>query len=157
MLFPTISFAIFFLIVFNGHWLLMRRNTAWKVFILAASWFYYAYWDWRFLGLLILYTVVNYYLALASYRSGTPPKRRWVTLAIMFNLVLLGIFKYYNFFTLSAYAACNWVGLKCPLPLLDIALPIGISFFTFQAMSYVIDIHRGLLEPARSLLDFAIY
>ncbi|MCX6997540.1 MAG: MBOAT family protein [Kiritimatiellaeota bacterium] len=157
MLFPTLAFAVFFLIVFCGHWLLIRHAVAWKLFILAASWFFYAYWDWRFLGLLILYTVVNYSLALASYQSGTPPRRRWVALAIVFNLSLLGFFKYYGFFTVSAYAVCGWVGLRCPLPLLDVVLPIGISFFTFQAISYVIDVHRGLIEPAHSVIDFAIY
>ncbi|MDD5677379.1 MAG: MBOAT family protein [Kiritimatiellae bacterium] len=157
MLFPTLSFAIFFLIVFSGYWLLIRRGVIWKLFILAASWFFYAFWDWRFLGLLILYTIVNYYLSLASYRSGRPPKRRWVVLAVIFNLSLLGVFKYYSFFTLSAYAVCNWAGVRCPLPLLYITLPIGISFFTFQAISYVVDVHRGLIKPANSILDFAIY
>jgi len=157
MLFPTITFAVFFFIVFFGHWLLLQRRLAWKLFIVSASWFFYAYWDWRFLGLLILYTVVNYGLSVGSFRSGDPPKRRWVAAAIAFNLLLLGVFKYYNFFTLSTYQVCHWVGVPCSLPLISIALPIGISFFTFQAMSYVVDVHRGIIQPADSLLDFAIY
>ena len=157
MLFPTLAFAVFLLIVFCAHWALVRYPWPWKLFILGASWFFYAYWDWRFLGLLALYTVVNHGLALGSYHSGTPPHRRWVAAAVAFNLGLLGFFKYYGFFTLSAYAVCGRLGLACPLPLLDVILPIGISFFTFQAISYVVDVHRGLIEPAHSVVDFAIY
>ena len=157
MLFPTLAFAIYLLIVFCGHWLLVQRPWPWKLFILGASWFFYGYWDWRFLGLLALYTVVNHRLALASFRSGTPPQRRWLVLALAFNLGLLGFFKYYGFFTLSAYAVCAKLGVTCPLPLLDVVLPIGISFFTFQAMSYVMDVHRRVIEPAKYLVDFAIY
>ena len=157
MLFPTLSFAFFFLIVFCGHWLLLQRQMVWKFFILAASWTFYAFWDWRFLGLLILYTVVNYYLAQASYRSGTPPKKRWVVLALTFNLLLLGVFKYYKFFVENAFPVCHALGVPWLLPLTSVALPIGISFFTFQAMSYVVDVYRGQLKPAQTLLDFAIY
>jgi D-alanyl-lipoteichoic acid acyltransferase DltB (MBOAT superfamily) len=157
MLFPTLGFAIFFLLVFCGHWLLLPRLWLWKFFILGVSWFFYAYWDWRFLSLLILYTVVNHRLALASFRSGSPPQKRWVVLAIIFNLGLLGFFKYYGFFTMSMYALCAKLGVTCSLPLLDIVLPIGISFFTFQAMSYTIDVHRRVIEPAHNLIDFAIY
>lgn len=157
MLFPTLVFAIFFLFVFCGHWLLVQRPWPWKLFILGVSWFFYAFWDWRFLGLLVLYTAVNHRLALASFRSGTPPQKRWVTLAIIFNLGLLGFFKYYGFFTMSAYVLCAKLGVNCSLPLLDIVLPIGISFFTFQAMSYTIDVHRRVIEPAHNMIDFAIY
>ena len=157
MLFPTLAFGIFFLLVFCGHWLLVRYQLPWKIFILGVSWFFYACWDWRFLGLLILYTVVNHCLALAASRCGTPPDKRWMIMAVIFNIGLLGFFKYYGFFTISAYAACARLGLACPLPLLDFVLPVGISFITFRAISYVIDVHRHVIEPAHSLVDFAIY
>ncbi len=158
MLFPTISFAIFFLIVYGGHRVLLSHPSAWKLFILAASYFFYAWWDWRFVGLLMLSSVVNHATARRIHRLEDQRLRRlFLVVALIFNLGTLGFFKYYGFFTIQVYTAFSHVGYTPSLPLLDIILPVGISFFTFQAMSYVIDIYRRILEPTRSLLDFAVY
>ncbi len=159
MLFPTTAFAVFFLVVFVLHWTLVTRPAAWKWFVLASSWFFYGFWDWRFVGLLALSTILNHALAVAMGPAGTPrPRRFWMACAVVFNLGMLGYFKYYQFFNLEiAYPVFAALGLENPLPYADIILPVGISFFTFQAMSYVIDVYRGVLPPARSTLDFGIY
>ncbi|MCX7819523.1 MAG: MBOAT family protein [Kiritimatiellae bacterium] len=158
MLFPTLTFAVFFAIVFAGHWWLIGRPTARKWFLLAASYVFYGWWDWRFLGLIAGSSVVNHAIARALARSPSPGRRRaWVALATAANLLALGFFKYYGFFVVNAYALCARLGWPCSLPLLDVVLPVGISFFTFQAMSYVFDVAAGRIPPAASLLDFALY
>lgn len=158
MLFPTIVFALFFLLVYAGHRALLDHPACWKAFILAASYVFYGYWDWRFIGLIAASSVFNHACALLMDRRASTRWRRLILiLSIGFNLGTLGFFKYYGFFVLQIYAACARLGISCSLPLLDIILPVGISFFTFQAMSYVIDIYRGELRPTKSLLDFAVY
>jgi alginate O-acetyltransferase complex protein AlgI len=158
MLFPTTAFAIFFLFVFAGNWLLAGRGRAWKAFMLVASYGFYGYWNWRFVGLLGASTVLNHAAALGVERSASPTGRRfWLGLAIGFNLGALAFFKYYGFFVQTTYRVCLSLGVPCSLPLLDIVLPVGISFFTFQALSYVFDVFRGELAPAESTLDFGVY
>jgi len=158
MLFPTIVFAIFFLVVFAGNWLLMKRPSAWKLFMLAASYFFYGYWDWRFLGLIGISTVINHLCAVGISRQESSGTRRLLLiLAIVFNFGSLGFFKYYDFFVMQVYQICHGFGITCSIPLLSIILPVGISFFTFQAMTYVIDVYRRQLEPAPHLIDFAVY
>ncbi|WP_239372341.1 MBOAT family protein [Frankia sp. Cj5] len=153
MLFPTIEFAAFFTAVMAGSWLLMPHPRRWKLFILGASYFFYAYADKRFVVLLIASTAVNQTAALALARW---PDRRILTATIACDLSLLGWFKYYGFFALSVDRMLNRIGLPAPLPLLQVALPVGISFFTFQAMSYAIDVQRGHIRPAKTI-DFAVY
>jgi alginate O-acetyltransferase complex protein AlgI len=158
MLFPTVVFAVFFGIVYAGHWALHARPAAWKAFLLAASYLFYGWWDARFLVLIAASTLINHAAAVAGARTAEPRRRRIITaIAVVLNLVGLGFFKYYGFFVQSAYALCARIGLPCRLPLLDIILPVGISFFTFQALSYVLDVHRGRLPPARSAVDFGLY
>ncbi len=158
MLFPTVTFAVFFALVYAGHWLLHRRPLTWKWFLLATSYVFYGYWDWRFLFLIGASTIVNHGFALAMDRTAAPGRRRALVLAaVAANLIALGFFKYYGFFVVNAYAFCAALGVACPFPLLDVVLPVGISFFTFQAMSYVIDVHRRVIRPAGSCLDFAVY
>ncbi|MBU4460488.1 MAG: MBOAT family protein, partial [Verrucomicrobia bacterium] len=130
----------------------------WKGFLLAASYVFYGYWDWRFLLLIGGSSVVNHAAAVAIAQSGSLRTRRaLVTGAVIANLAVLGFFKYYGFFVVNAYALCGTLGMPCPFPLLDVVLPVGISFFTFQAMSYTIDVHRKVIPPAASHLDFALY
>ncbi len=158
MLFPTTVFAVFFILVFIGSWLLVRHRTLWKIYLLLASYVFYGWWDWRFLFLIALCSIVNYGIAASLNRSENQRVRRWLLiLSIVFNLSVLGFFKYYKFFVLSAYTLLLKLHLPCSLPLLDIVLPVGISFFTFQAMSYVIDVYRREIPPASSLLDFSTY
>src|SRR4051812_16740894 len=125
--------------------------------MLAASYVFYGWWDWRFVGLIIGSTLVNQFFAEAIYRTTMDRARRallWAAVAA--NLGVLGYFKYYGFLVSSVEDAFDSVHLHLPLALLQVTLPVGISFFTFQALSYVIDIYRKELRPA-PLLDFAVY
>ncbi len=157
MIFPTIQFAVFFLVVFTLSWLLMQKQALWKPFILAASYVFYGYTDARFVLLLFGSTVFNQVMAEALFRARAPGARKALGIvAVGGNLAALGWFKYYNFFLDSVTSLFDKVGWVPPLPLLQVALPVGISFFTFQALSYVIDVKRGAIEPAKPI-DFAVY
>ena len=152
MLFPTFTFAVFFAVVLPLSWALRGRATAWKILILTASAVFYGYWDWRFLGLLALMILVNEVAAVAVHRQPEPARRKRLTgTAVVFDLAVLGVFKYYGFFVSSLEDSFGLEG-----PALDIVLPVGVSFFTFQAISYVVDVHRQEATPA-PLLDFAVY
>ena len=158
MLFPTVQFAIFFCVVLTASWALMPHPKAWKPFILTASYVFYAAANWRFCALLAALTIANQVAARLIHRVRDDPRRskQIMAAAIVIDLGVLGIFKYYGFFVEDIGDLLDAAGLGLPLPLLSLALPIGVSFFTFQAISYVVDVRRGLLPPA-SLLDFAIY
>ncbi|WGM30479.1 MBOAT family protein [Brevundimonas sp. NIBR11] len=154
MLFPTLAFGVFFLFVYFTAWSLDRENGRRKLFLLLASWFFYAQWDWRFVGLLIASAVLNWGVAVLINRSDEQAKRKWlVGLGVACNLLILGFFKYYGFFVEQAGDLLTRFGWERDLPLLQIVLPVGISFFTFQGISYVVDVHRGKTPVARSLLD----
>jgi D-alanyl-lipoteichoic acid acyltransferase DltB (MBOAT superfamily) len=158
MLFPTITFAVFFLLVFIGNWLFMPRQRVWKPFMLVVSLVFYAWWDWRFVLLLALSAVANQFFArwIAGMRPGSPSARWALVAAVAANLGVLAWFKYYGFFVTSAVNFLDALNLNADLPLLRIVLPLGISFLTFRVLSYVVDVYRGSLRPA-SLLDFAVY
>jgi alginate O-acetyltransferase complex protein AlgI len=158
VLFPTVQFAIFFCVVLTASWALMPHPRAWKPFILTASYVFYAAANWRFCALLAALTIANQVAARLIHRARDDPRRSKAILAAatVVDLGVLGVFKYYGFFVEDIGDLLDTVGLGLPLPLLSLALPIGVSFFTFQAISYVVDVRRRLLAPA-SLLDFAIY
>ncbi len=154
MLFPTLAFAVFFLFVYLVSWSLDRENGRRKLFLLLASWFFYAQWDWRFVGLLIASAVLNWGVAALIVRSDQAGRRKlWVGLGVAANLTILGFFKYYGFFVEQAVDLLAQFGWERDLPLLQVVLPVGISFFTFQGVSYVVDVYRGKTAPAESLLD----
>ena len=154
MLFPTMIFGLFFLFVFITAWSLDRENGRRKAFLLLASWVFYGWWDWRFVALLIFSGTFNWAVAEWIDRSSTPRRRKaLVALAVVVDLGVLGVFKYYGFFIDQLGAALDMLGWIRDLPLLQIVLPVGISFFTFQAISYVVDVYKGTCEKARSLLD----
>ena len=157
MLFPTITFAIFFMVVLPISWLLMPRRRRWKLFMLAASYFFYGYWDWRFCFLIAASTIVNQILGrLIHDADDEKVKRRWLVLAIVLDLGALGFFKYFDFFVSSANNTLSGLGVDLSPALVSVVLPVGISFFTFQAISYVVDIYRGTFKPGR-LIDFAVF
>ncbi|MCY3786293.1 MAG: MBOAT family protein [bacterium] len=157
MLFPTFTFALFFMVVLTVGWLVPGRRAWWKLFMLAAGYFFYGYWDVRFVALIAASTVLNQTAAAWLARLRRPGARRAVvSIAVAANLASLGFFKYAGFFVDSAESALAGLGLAADLPLLNIILPVGISFFTFQAVSYVVDVYRGDSEPAKPL-DFAVY
>ena len=157
MLFPTVQFAIFFPIVLALSWVLMPKQRYWKPFILFASYVFYAAADPRFCLLLGGVTVVNQLAAVAIHASEDERRRKWITAAaVSFDLATLAVFKYYGFFAQNVDDLLNTWGLSPTAPLLSIALPVGVSFFTFQAISYVVDVKRRQFEPA-SLMDAGIY
>jgi alginate O-acetyltransferase complex protein AlgI len=157
MLFPSVQFAIFFPIVLAISWSLMSRPALWKPFILIASYVFYAAADPRFCFLLGGITIGNHLAARLIHSASSDRAKRWICgIAVALDLCTLGVFKYYSFFAQAIARVLNSVSLGMPLPLVTIALPVGISFFTFQAISYTVDVKRGLIEPAR-FLDTAVY
>jgi D-alanyl-lipoteichoic acid acyltransferase DltB (MBOAT superfamily) len=162
VLFPTVSFAVFFLIAFTVSWLLRPAYRLWLWVMTAISFWFYAYADPRFVWLLAFSIVWSWALGAATFRSLTPDggrtplSKNLVRAAVVVDLALLGWFKYYGFFVDSVRDALDSIGVGVTLPLLEIALPVGISFFTFHAISYVIDIGRGVIRPM-PLADFALY
>ena len=157
MLFPTVQFAIFFPVVLALSWALMSRARLWKPFILLASYVFYASASWRFCFLLAGITVGNQLAAVLISRTEDERRRKLLVAgAVALDLAALGVFKYYSFFAQQTSAVLGDIGLGVPFPLVTIALPVGISFFTFQAISYVVDVRRRVVEPA-SLLDAAVY
>ena len=157
MLFPTIEFALFFPLILALSWALMSRQLLWKPFIVVASYTFYAAADPRFCLLLGGITIGNQVAARLIAASDDERRRKRIcAAAVAGDLLTLGVFKYYAFFVADVGEVLDAVHLGLPLPLLTIALPIGVSFFTFQAITYVVDVKRGDAEPA-SLIDAAIY
>src|SRR3954463_3013367 len=155
MLFPTVEFALFFPVVLALSWLLMPRQALWKPFIIVASYVFYGYASWRFCLLLAAITLANQAGAKLIARTQVERARSAIlAVAVAFDLGVLAVFKYYAFFVENVDRALGPMSL--PLPLLTIALPVGVSFFTFQAISYAVDVKRRLVEPA-SMIDVAIY
>ncbi len=157
MLFPTATFAIFFLLVLPLSWLTMQHVHRWRPFMIAASYVFYSWWDWRFIVLLAGCTVWNQLLAVRIHRSPSAAQRKWLLIvALAGNLLVLGYFKYYDFFVSSTQNAAAAVGLDLPLEVKTIVLPVGISFYTFMAISYVVDTYRGDFVPT-TMEKFAVY
>src|SRR3712207_5706236 len=157
MLFPTVEFAIFFPVVLALSWLLMSRPPIWKPFVVAVSYLFYASANWKFCFLIAGVTIGNQIAARLVHRTEDERRRKWIVgAAVALDLLVLGTFKYYAFFVEDIDRVLGAASLSLPLPLLTIALPVGISFFTFQAISYVVDVKRRLIEPS-PLFDVAIY
>src|SRR5215210_5997104 len=157
MLFPTVQFALFFPLVLALSWALMPHQPLWKPFMIAASYAFYAAADPRFCLLLGGVTLLNHIAARLIHATADERRRRRIlAIAVTLDLGTLAVFKYFGFFVENAKHALDAVGLGLPLPLLSLALPVGVSFFTFQAISYVVDVKRRLVEPA-SLVDVAVY
>ncbi len=155
MLFTELRFAVFFAITAIGAWTL-RRNFARKLWLLFASYVFYAGWDPRFLALLLASTVGNFWVGrILAERAG--PRRVWLAAGIAGNLLLLSAFKYFAFFVASAADLLRLFGIHVPETTLQIVLPLGISFFTFQGISYLVDVARGKIGAARSPVDFALF
>jgi len=156
MLFNTLQFAYFFAALFPIYWLLPHRPR--NLLLLAASYYFYSCWDRRFLWLLFLSTAMDYACGLAVDRIEAPRKRKlFVALSMALNLGMLGYFKYYDFFADTLQLALDRAGWHVSLWHLKVLLPIGISFYTFQSMSYVIDVYRRDIAPTRNFFDFAAF
>ncbi|HUI34921.1 MAG TPA: MBOAT family protein [Stellaceae bacterium] len=158
MLFPTLDFLLFFLVVAAALALLDRRFTAKKAMLVGASYFFYAQWDWRFCFLLAGSTAISFVCGLSIGGSRNPVTRRRVLIVgVTLHLLILGIFKYLDFLVGSANQLAHLLGLQHELPFVEILLPVGISFFTFHGISYVTDVYRGDVDVCRSPLDMALY
>jgi alginate O-acetyltransferase complex protein AlgI len=156
VLFNSWLFPPFLLVVLGLYYALGRRGQ--NAMLLVASYAFYACWDWRFLGLLLVSTAVDWTLANLIAREPTRAgAKRWVAASVTINLCFLGFFKYFNFFVDSADALLRAVGLAGFERHLDVVLPVGISFYTFQSISYIVDVYRGEVAPARNPLDFALF
>ncbi len=158
MVFSEPRFLVFFLLVFGVHWLL-RANDHRKFLLLAASLFFYGSWDVRFLALILGCATVDFFVArqIGRARARGERGRGWLFVSLGYDLGTLAFFKYFNFFAASGATFLQWLGLPVGEVTLSIVLPVGISFFTFQAMSYTIDVYRGQLEPAPRYLDFLLF
>lgn len=156
MLFNSFIFWAFFALVFALYWKLSQR---WQnLLLLIASYIFYGYWDWRFLFLLAASTTVDFVAGLGLGRADRPGLRRvYLTLSALTNLGALGFFKYYDFFATEFARLLHSVGIQTDVSLLRIILPVGISFYTFQSLSYTIDVYRRGMQPIHSFTDFALY
>ena len=161
MLFNSIEFLVFLPIVFAFYWLLHKQLRWQNAFVVAASYLFYGWWDWRFLLLIAFTTLCSYGSGLAignkqnnpSAKGPSPKFYLWAN--IVLNLLILGLFKYYDFFTQSFANA--FLGGNADRILLHLVLPVGISFYTFQALSYSIDVYRGTIKPTRDIVAFFAY
>jgi alginate O-acetyltransferase complex protein AlgI len=156
MVFNSLHFLAFFPVVYALYRLLPHRGQNWM--LVAASYYFYAAWDWRFLGLLIGSTVVDYFVARYLGRTEQPGRRRAALIAsLVFNLGVLGFFKYFNFFAASLTQLFAWVGWRLDPITVNVVLPMGISFYTFMTISYVIDVYRREVQPTTNFIDFALF
>ncbi len=159
MLFNSLNFAIFLPIVFILYWFVFKKNLkAQNIVLLIASYFFYACWDWRFLFLLLFSTFLDYYTGIKMYEAVSQKmKKFWFWLSIIVNLGFLGFFKYFNFFSESFAEALSGVGLQVNPFTLNIILPVGISFYTFHGLSYVIDIYNNKIKPEKNFIDYSVF
>jgi len=157
MTFTTLTFLLFLALFFPLYWAL-RNRTAQNLLIVAGSYFFYGWWDWRFCGLMLVSSLLDYFAGLALNHPTAPRQRRAILFTAMAgNISLLGFFKYFNFFAESLQAAAAGLGWKLDLPVLHVVLPVGISFYTFQTMSYTIDVYRGKLRATGRIVEYLAY
>jgi alginate O-acetyltransferase complex protein AlgI len=158
MLFNSLQFVVFLVVVY-GLYLLLQGRLQWQNrMLLVASYLFYGVWDYRFLSLLMFSTFIDYWMA--RLMDATPDqavRKRWLMVSIVVNLTILGFFKYFNFFADSAAGLLATFGMGASPFTLNIVLPVGISFYTFQSLAYTVDVYRRQVEPCRSLSNFALY
>jgi alginate O-acetyltransferase complex protein AlgI len=158
MLFNSYVFLFGFLPAVLAGWWLIPKKQGRLIFLTLASYFFYGWWDWRFVPLMLASSTADYIAgARIAESSSRSARRRWLIALLVFNLGLLGFFKYFDFFSTSLNGLARWLGQDLDLPLLKLILPIGISFYTFNSISYTIDVYRGRIAPAKSLLEFSAF
>lgn len=159
MLFNSIDFAVFLPIVFFIYWFLVEKNLRLQnLLIVLSSYFFYGLWDWRFLTLILFSTLVDYSVGLKLGSEANTTKRKlllWISIIV--NLGFLGVFKYYNFFLENFVSAFSFFGSKLNVSSLNVILPVGISFYTFQTLSYSIDVYKKRLEPTKDFFAFSAF
>lgn len=159
MLFNSIEFAIFLLVAIVVYWGVLKKHLATQnTFILAASYLFYGWWDWRFLSLIAFSTVVDYFCAIKIQKSDKEKtKKTYLVVSLFTNLGFLGFFKYFNFFAESFAEAFSLIGNPINAFTLEVVLPVGISFYTFQTMSYTIDVYRKKIDATDDFIAFAAF
>ncbi len=157
MLFNSFTFAVFFAFLVPAYFALHRRTNLQNYLLLGASYLFYGWWDWRFLGLIAGSTLVDFVAAKAIEDGPKSARKRWLMLSVLVNLGALAIFKYFDFFSQSLADMAAGFGVEVDPFLLSVTLPVGISFYTFQTLSYTIDVYRGDAKPCRRLDRFALY
>lgn len=156
MLFNDLNFFLFFIIVYALFWIVPKKIK--NLLLLLSSYIFYSFWDWRFLLLLIFSTLLDYTFGLVIHNSDSnEKKKRYMWFGLFNNLVVLGFFKYYNFFIDSFANILLKFGFAPHFPILNIILPIGISFYTFHGMSYVIDIYRNKCLPTKNFVNYSLF
>lgn len=159
MLFNSISFAIFLPVVFLLYWFATKGNLRLQnILLLISSYFFYACWDKRFLFLLIFSTLLDFFTGIKIHDAKSKNKKLiWLCLSISINLGFLGVFKYYNFFASSFADGLSLLGIKAYLGTLQVILPVGISFYTFHGLSYVLDLYKNKINPERNFIDYSVF
>jgi alginate O-acetyltransferase complex protein AlgI len=158
MLFDSIYFAIFLALVFMLYWKAQKKLRLQNILLLIASYYFYASWSYKFLFLLIFSTLLDFCTGIQiSNTTKKNTKKIWFWLSVCVNLGFLGVFKYYNFFVESFSQGLSHFGIKTNYWSLRVILPVGISFYTFHGLSYVIDIYRGRIKPERNFIDYALF
>lgn len=156
MLFNSFEFLIFLVVVFGLYWGVLKKNIRnQNILLLISSYIFYGWWDWRFLSLIILSSALDYMLGLNIYKAKTNRKKKlFLTISLLSNFGLLAVLKYFNFFSVSLFQAFESIGYKLDAFTLNVVLPVGISFYTFQTVSYSIDIYRSKLKPTEDVVAF---
>jgi alginate O-acetyltransferase complex protein AlgI len=160
MIFNSLEFFVFLIIVYGLYWFVFKKHLkAQNILLLAASYVFYGWWDWRFLSLIMLSTIVDYFVAIQINQNNEQSKRKaWLWVSVVFNIGLLGFFKYYNFFVDSWIDMFSMFGYNMQSTwTLKVILPVGISFYTFQTMSYSFDVYYKKLKPTTDFLSFAAF
>src|SRR6476620_7716543 len=159
MLFNSVNFLLFLPVVFFLYWFATKGNYKWQnIILLVSSYFFYACWDYRFLFLLMFSTVLDYSTGIKMFEAKTlRMKKFWFWLSVCINLGFLGVFKYYNFFAESLAEALSTVGFQANFWTLQVILPVGISFYTFHGLSYVIDIYKDKIKPEKNFVDYSVF
>jgi D-alanyl-lipoteichoic acid acyltransferase DltB (MBOAT superfamily) len=159
MLFNSLEFLLFLPTVFFLYWFVFKNQLrAQNLLLLVASYIFYGWWDWRFLSLIIASTFLDYFISIQLGKTDISRKRKFLLgVSLVGNLGMLGFFKYYNFFVSSWIEAWSSVGIAMETSTLNIILPVGISFYTFQTLSYTIDVYKKEMQPTKSFVDFASF
>ncbi len=158
MLFNSIGFIIFFPIVFILYWFVFQKKRKYQnVLLLVSSYYFYSCWDYRFLFLLIFSTLLDYYTGLKINNSDKRIGKIWLWISIIINVGFLGVFKYYNFFITSFSQLLSNLGFESNVWTLNVILPVGISFYTFHGLSYVLDIYKEKIKPEKNFIDYSLF
>ena len=157
MQFDSYIYALFLPLVFAGYWILRNKLLWQNLFLLAASYLFYGWWDWRFLGLIIITSTSTFLSGLMIKNDHSRRSKMWLSLNIILNLGILAAFKYFNFFKDSFADILRLFGANPDFPTINIMLPVGISFYTLQAISYSFDVYNGKAKPTRNVIAFFVY